>query len=95
MAANYLQAIFMPDCKKQQGQFQGLHRVTVNDDALERQPSLAAARADRVPVGLLPPFCRLVDEVDLQDQVGVALPVEAHPFADQKMRPHELHTVQS
>jgi hypothetical protein len=46
-------------------------------------------------VGLLPPVRRLVDEVDLQDQVGVALPVEAHPFADQKMRPHELHTVQS
>jgi hypothetical protein len=42
-------------------------------------------------VGLLPPFGRLVDAVDLQDRVGVALPVEAHPFADQKMRPHELH----
>jgi hypothetical protein len=34
---------------------------------------------------------RLVDAVDLQDRVGVALPVEAHPFADQKMRPRELH----
>jgi hypothetical protein len=54
MAANYLQTIFVPDCKKQQGQFQGLHRVTVIDDALERQPSLAAARANRVPVASPP-----------------------------------------
>jgi len=42
-------------------------------------------------VGLLPPVRRLVDAVDLEDRVGVPLPVEAHPFADQEMRPHELH----
>ena len=42
-------------------------------------------------VGLPPPVRRLVDAVDLEDRVGVALPVEAHPFADQEMRPHELH----
>ena len=42
-------------------------------------------------VGLLPPAGRLVDAVDVEDGVGVLLPVEAHPFADQEMRPHELH----
>jgi hypothetical protein len=62
MAANYLQAIFVPDCKKQQGQLQGLHRVTVNDDALERQPRLAATRADRVPVAS-PPWQHVVTEI--------------------------------
>ena len=42
-------------------------------------------------VGLLPPAGRLVDAVDVEDGVGVLLPVEAHSFADQEMRPHEFH----
>jgi hypothetical protein len=63
--------------------------MAVPSGRLAVRPPVAGVEDEHV--GLLPPVRRLVDAVDLEDRVGVPPPVEAHPFADQEMRPHELH----
>lgn len=79
--------VWSPSCRKNGAE--AINDGGVPPRRLAVRPPVSGVEDEHV--GLLPPVGRLVDAVDLEDRVGVPLPVEAHPFADQEMRPHELH----